>query len=129
MIIDTSALVAILFDEPDAGRFVEAIVSADDRRISAATFVEVSIVVEAQTRGSGPSQLDALLRTAAIVVEPVTEEQARIARQAFVDFGKGRHPAGLNFGDCFSYALAKAAGQSLLFNGADFARTDVESAV
>lgn len=129
MIIDTSALVAILFDEPDARRFAEAIVSADDRRISAATFVEVSIVVEAQTRGSGPSQLDALLRTAAIVVEPVTEEQARIARQAFVDFGKGRHPAGLNFGDCFSYALAKAVGQSLLFKGADFARTDVESAV
>lgn len=129
MIIDTSALVAILFDESDARRYAEAIVSADDRRISAATFVEVSIVVEAQTRGSGPSQLDSLLRTAAIAVEPVTEEQARIARQAFVDFGKGRHPAGLNFGDCFSYALAKASGEPLLFKGEDFARTDIQSAI
>jgi ribonuclease VapC len=129
MIIDTSALIAILFDETDARLYAEAIVAADDRWISAAIFVETSIVVEAQTRGSGASQLDALLRTAGIAIEPVTEEQARIARQAFVDFGKGRHPAGLNFGDCFSYALAKVAGRPLLFKGEDFSKTDVESVI
>ena len=129
MIIDTSALVAILFDEPDAAAFAEAIVAAEVRRISAATFVETSIVVEAQTRGSGASQLDALLRTATIGIEPVSEEQARVARQAFVDFGKGRHPAGLNFGDCFSYALAKVTGEELLFKGEDFASTDIERAI
>lgn len=125
MIIDTSALIAILFDEPDALEFAEAIVAAEGRRISAATFVETAIVVEAQTTGSGASQLNALLRTAAIGIEPVDEEQAHLARQAFVDFGKGRHPAGLNFGDCFSYALAKATGEELLFKGEDFLRTDI----
>lgn len=129
MIIDTSALIAILFDEPDAPRFAEAIVEAEARRVSAATFVETAIVVEAQTRGSGASQLDALLRTAAIEIEPVDEDQARLARQAFVDFGKGRHPAGLNLGDCFSYALAKASGEALLFKGDDFARTDITRAI
>lgn len=86
-------------------------------------------MVEAQTRGSGASQLDALLRTAAIEIEPVDEEQARLARQAFVDFGKGRHPAGLNLGDCFSYALAKATGEGLLLKGDGFARTDIAHAI
>lgn len=125
MIVDTSAIIAILFDEPEAPRLAAALAAAETRRISAATLVEASIVVEIQTRGRGGSQLDALLRAAAIQVEPVTAEQALIARQAFVDFGKGRHRAGLNFGDCFPYALAKATGEPLLFKGEDFAKTDV----
>ena len=93
--------------------------------MSAATFVEVSIVVEAQTKSSGSRQLDAFMRRAGITIEAVTEEHAHLARQAFTDFGKGRHPAGLNFGDCFAYALAKVTGEPLLFKGRDFAKTDL----
>ena len=129
MIVDTSALIAILFDEPEAQRLAATLAAADTRRISAATLVEASIVVEIQTRGRGGNQLDALLRAAAIQVEPVTPQQALIARQAFVDFGKGRHRAGLNFGDCFPYALAKVTGESLLFKGSDFSRTDIPAAL
>lgn len=129
MIIDTSAIVAILFDERDARTFAQAIAEAGSCRISAATFVEAAIVVEAQTRSGGSSQLDAFLRRARIAIEPVTEEQAHIARQAFADFGKGRHPAALNYGDCFSYALAKATGDRLLFKGADFKKTDIPAAI
>ena len=129
MIVDSSALLAILFNESDAETYARAITNADMCRISAANFVEVAIVVEAQTRASGSRQFDAFFRRAGIVVEPVTEEQAYIARQAYTDFGKGRHRAGLNFGDCFSYALAKATGETLLFKGDDFKRTDVSSAI
>ncbi len=125
MILDTSAIVAILFGESDADVFARAITRADSLKVSAATFVEAAIVVESQTKGKGSGQLDALLRRAAIAIEPVTEEQAHIARQAFADYGKGRHSAGLNYGDCFSYALAKASGESLLFKGSDFAKTDI----
>lgn len=100
-------------------------VAADEVKISVGSFVETSIVVEAQTKGAGASKLDALLRTLAVAIEPITEEQARIARQAFVDFGKGRHPDGRNFGDCFAYSLATTLGQPLPFKGEDFARTDV----
>jgi ribonuclease VapC len=128
MIVDTSALIAILFDENDAKIYANAIAQADTCRMSAATFVEVSIVVEAQTKNAGSRQLDAFLRRAGVAIEPVTEEQAHLARQAFTDFGKGRHPAGLNFGDCFSYALAKSTGESLLFKGKDFAKTDLIAA-
>jgi ribonuclease VapC len=128
MIIDTSAIVAILFDEDDAEIYAKAISEADSCRISAATFVETAIVVEAQTRNNGGRQLDAFIRRAGITIEPVTEEQAHIARQAFTDFGKGRHPAGLNYGDCFSYALSKATGEPLLFKGKDFAKTDLSAA-
>ena len=128
MIIDTSAIVAILFNEADAKVYAEAISRAISCRISAATFVETAIVVEAQTRNNGSRQLDAFIRRAGITIEPVTEEQAFIARQAFTDFGKGRHPAGLNYGDCFSYALSKASGESLLFKGKDFAKTDLSAA-
>jgi ribonuclease VapC len=128
MIIDTSAIVAILFGEDDAEIYAEAITQADSCRISAATFVETAIVVEAQTRNNGGRQFDAFIRRAGIAIEPVTEEQAHIARQAFIDFGKGRHPAGLNYGDCFSYALSKAAREPLLFKGKDFAKTDVNAA-
>lgn len=129
MIVDSSAILAILFAEPDAADFARAISTADSCKISAATFVEVAVVVEAQTQGHGSRQLDALLRRARITIEPVTEEQAHLARQAYTDFGKGRHPAGLNFGDCFSYALAKASGQALLFKGNDFSRTDIANAL
>jgi ribonuclease VapC len=125
MIIDTSAIIAVLFDEQDARLYAQAIASSDSRRISAATFVEAAIVVETQTKSEGSRQLDAFLRQADITIEPVTEEQAHIARQAFTDYGKGRHPAGLNYGDCFSYALAKCTGEPLLFKGKDFSKTDL----
>ena len=128
MIVDSSAILAILFNEGDADRYARAIADADACRISAANFVEVAIVVEAQTKASGSRQLDAFFRRAGIVIEPVTEEQAHLARQAYTDFGKGRHRAGLNFGDCFAYALAKATDEPLLFKGQDFKKTDVASA-
>lgn len=129
MIVDSSAILAILFAEPDAAVFAEAISEADACKISAATFVEVAAVVEAHAKDRGSRQLDAFLRRAGFVIEPVTEEQAHLARQAYSDFGTGRHPAGLNFGDCFSYALAKASGEALLFKGGDFSRTDIVSAL
>jgi len=128
MIIDTSAIVAVLFNETDAKVYAHLIAESDIRRMSAATFVETAIVVETQTKTSGSRQLDAFLRQADIAIEPVTEEHAHIARQAFIDFGKGRHPAGLNYGDCFSYALAKATGEPLLFKGKDFSKTDLVAA-
>lgn len=129
MIIDTSAIIAILFNEEDADVYAHAITQADSCRMSAATFVEAAIVVTAQTKNGGDSQLDAFFRRAGIIIEPVTEEQAHIARQAFADFGKGRHAAGLNFGDCFSYALAKITGEPLLFKGKDFSKTDLLAAM
>lgn len=128
MILDTSAIIAILFDEDDAKIYAQAITRADSCRLSAATFVEIAIVVEAQTKDNGSRQLDAFIRRAGIAIDPVTEEQAHIARQAFIDFGKGRHPAGLNYGDCFSYALSKATREPLLFKGRDFSKTDLTAA-
>lgn len=129
MIVDSSAILAILFSEDDAESYARAITDADACRISAANFVEVAIVVEAQTKATGSRQFDAFFRRAGIVIEPVTEEQAHIARQAYTDFGKGRHKAGLNFGDCFAYALAKTTGETLLFKGEDFKKTDIASAI
>jgi len=129
MIVDSSAVLAILFNESDAQSYARAITEADSCRISAANFVEVAIVVEAQTKDSGSRQFDAFFRRASIAIEPVTEEQAHAARQAYTDFGKGRHPAGLNFGDCFAYALAKTTGEALLFKGEDFKKTDIISAL
>ena len=125
MIVDTSALLAILFVEKDAENYARAISEADVCRISAATFVEVSVVVEAQTGDAGSRQWDSFFRTAGISIEPVTEEHAYAARQAWSDFGKARHAAGLNFGDCFSYALAKVSGEPLLFKGQDFRKTGI----
>ena len=126
MIIDTSALVAILRDEPDAGRYALAIEQAADRRISAATYVEVGAVIDGARDPVASRRVDELLQVAGIVIEPVTVEQARRAREAYRDFGKGSgHPARLNFGDCFSYALATSTGDTLLFKGDDFALTDV----
>jgi len=129
MILDTSALAAVLFGEPEAVLFTELIHNADRCLMSAASFVELSIVVEAQIGPDAGRQCDIFFRRAGILIEPVTVEQAHLARQAFLDFGKGRHPAGLNFGDCFSYALAKVTGEPLLFKGEDFKRTDIPSAL
>jgi ribonuclease VapC len=129
MIIDSSAVLAILFNENDAEVYARAIAQADASRISAINYVEAAIVVEAQTREGGTRQFDAFFRRASVIIEPVTEEHAHIARQAYTDFGKGRHRAGLNFGDCFAYALAKARHEPLLFKGDDFKNTDIARAV
>jgi len=129
MIVDTSAVLAILFNESDAETFARAISEADSRRMSAASFVESAVVIEVQTRESGSRQFDAFFRRAGIIIDPVTVEQAHAARQAYTDFGKGRHAAGLNFGDCFAYALAIVTGEPLLFKGGDFRKTDVKAAI
>ena len=97
------------------------------RKMSAATFLEAGIVVDNQLGAAAGRQLDALVARAAVEIEPVTREQAEVARQAYMDFGKGRHPAKLNFGDCFSYALAKVTSMPLLFKGEDFSQTDVSA--
>jgi ribonuclease VapC len=125
MVVDASALAAILFGEPEQLQFIEIIEAADSRRLSAATFVEASIIVESRLGAAGLHDLDRFLVSAEIELLMVDEEQARIARAAFSRFGKGRHAARLNFGDCFAYALAKTLGEPLLCKGADFARTDV----
>ncbi|MGH7898242.1 MAG: type II toxin-antitoxin system VapC family toxin [Candidatus Binatia bacterium] len=127
MVIDTSALLAILQDEPERRAFNEALEAADSRRMSVATFVEVSIVIEARLGAAGQRDLDLFLERAAIELVGVDIEQSRAARRAFTRFGKGRHPAGLNFGDCFAYALATTLGEPLLFKGDDFCKTDVVS--
>jgi len=129
MILDTSPLVAILVKEPDSGRYIDAISHAPRCRISAGNFIELSIVIEGQFGLEVLRQCDALIRRVGIVIEPVTVDQAHAARQAFNDFGKGRHPAALNFGDCFAYALAKVTGEPLLFKGEDFRKTDIVSAL
>jgi ribonuclease VapC len=129
VIIDTSALIAILRDEPEARRFAEAIESATERRISAASYVEIAAVIDGGRDPVASRLVDQLLDAAHIVIEPVTEAQARIAREAYRDFGKGSgHAAGLNLGDCFAYALAKATGEPLLFKGDDFSQTDIVAA-
>jgi ribonuclease VapC len=126
VIVDTSALVAILRDEPDAKTFATAIAGADRRRLSTANYVETAIVIDGSRNPIASRHFDDLLREAEIVIEPVTEEQARIAREAYRDFGRGSgHPAGLNFGDCFAYALAKALREPLLFKGDDFVHTGI----
>jgi ribonuclease VapC len=126
MIIDTSAVIAILNNEPEAVTFAEAIEQALDRRISAVNYVEAAAVIDKDRDPIATRRFDELLREADVVIEAVSENQARIARAAYRDFGKGSgHPARLNFGDCFAYALAKAKGEPLLFKGDDFGRTDV----
>ncbi len=129
MILDTSALAAIFFGEPEATLYTQLIHGADRCLMSAANFVELSIVIEGQIGPDAGRQFDAFFRRAGIVIEPVTVEQAHLARQAFLDFGKGRHAAGLNFGDCFAYALAKITGEVLLFKGEDFKKTDITPAL
>ena len=125
MVIDTSAVLAILQDEPERHAFNVAIAAADQRSLSAASLVELSIVIGARYGSDGQADLDRFLTTAQIEVIGVDRGQAELARLAFAQFGKGRHLAALNFGDCFSYALAKWLGQPLLFKGDDFSHTDL----
>lgn len=129
MVIDSSALVAILLGEEEAGRFAEAIEAASPRLLSAASLLEASMVVETRKGEAAARELDLLIYRAEIEIVPVDHRQAEIAREAWRQFGKGRHPAGLNYGDCFAYALAKTAGVPLLFKGEDFSRTDLLAAV
>jgi ribonuclease VapC len=126
MIVDTSALIAIVQDEPERPAFIEALDAAESCTVSAAILVETSIVIDARYGAEGVRALDLLLLRAEVEVAPVDADQALLARIAFQRFGKGRHPAGLNFGDCFSYALARAYAEPLLFKGGDFSQTDVE---
>ena len=128
MIIDTSAILAILFGEPDGARYAEAIATASPRRMSVAAFLEAAMVVESRGGTAAGDELDLFLETASIELVPITTEQADAARRAWRRFGKGNHPAGLNFGDCFVYALASTSDEPLLFKGEDFARTDIEAA-
>ena len=130
MIADTSAIIAILAEEDDAAIYAQAIAGADVRRLSAASYLECGIVLDSQRDPIISRGLDELLREAQFVVEAVTERQARLARQAYADFGKGTgHPAGLNFGDCLSYALAVDLHEPLLWKGDDFGHTGVQSAL
>lgn len=130
MILDTSALIAILRAEPEALAFAQAIAAAKIRRVSAASYVETAAVIDSAGDAVASRRLDELLQEAGVVIEPVTAEQARLARAAYRDFGKGRgHRARLNMGDCFSYAVAKAFREPLLYKGDDFTHTDVRSAL
>jgi ribonuclease VapC len=130
VIIDTSALLAILRAEPEARLCAEAIERSAVRRISAGTFLEAAIVTDASRDPIASRRLDDLLQIANFVIEPVTKEQAQIGREAYRDFGKGSgHPAQLNYGDCFAYALAKSVDEPLLYKGSDFGHTDLIAAV
>ncbi len=129
MIVDTSAVIAVLRREDDALKFATALASKQDLKMSAATYVECGIVADRDRDPVMSRLLDHVIRDAGIAIVSLDEAQARLAREAYRDFGKGSgHPAGLNFGDCFAYALAKAAGEPLLYKGTDFAQTDVASA-
>ncbi|MGV0635903.1 type II toxin-antitoxin system VapC family toxin [Mycolicibacillus trivialis] len=130
MIADTSAIIAILRAEDDAALYARAIADAETRKLSAASYLECGIVVDSQRDPVVSRALDELLEAAGFVIEPVTERQARLAREAYADFGKGSgHPAGLNFGDCLSYALAVDTREPLLWKGDDFAATGIRSAL
>ena len=128
MIVDTSAVIAILFREREAERFDEAIVESTRCRMSVVSYLEATIVVEGRSGAAAGHELNAYLSEAGIELEPVTVDQAQAACRAWRRFGKGNHPAGLNFGDCFSYALAEPTREPLLFKGQDFALTDIEAA-
>ncbi|HWE99321.1 MAG TPA: type II toxin-antitoxin system VapC family toxin [Caulobacteraceae bacterium] len=129
MVIDSSALIAIISKEPERAPFEQCVKLATNRLIGAATLVETSLVVLSRRREEGIAILRELLVDMRVETVPLSADHARLAVDAFRRFGKGRHPAGLNLGDCFSYALAKATGEPLLFKGDDFARTDVKRAV
>ncbi len=129
MILDTSALVAVLYGEPERDEFLRLIHEAPECSLSTANFLELSMVVEGQLGADATRQVDTFLLRAGVVLKPVSLQQAHLARQAFLDYGKGRHPAGLNFGDCFAYALARELARPLLFKGNDFSQTDIPAAV
>ena len=128
MIVGSSAILAVLYREPDAGRYETAITSATGCRMSVANVLETSIVLEARGGAAAGHDLDTFLKGAAIELTPVTAEHRDAARRAWRRFGKGNHAAALNFGDCFAYALADVTGEPLLFKGEGFARTDVKAA-
>jgi ribonuclease VapC len=128
VVVDTSALVAVLLGEPERDAFIAELVGAADPLISAATLAESSVVMQAKTGADGVDDLDALLAVAAVRCVGVDEAQARVAREAFARFGKGVAPAGLNFGDCFAYALARTMDRPLLYKGGDFSQTDIAAA-
>jgi ribonuclease VapC len=130
VIIDTSALIAILRAEDDSSDMALAIERAQVRKISAANYLETAVVIDASRDPIASRRFDELVDTAELLIEPVTHDQARIARDAYRDFGKGSgHKASLNFGDCFAYALAKSTGEPLLFKGNDFGHTDITPAL
>lgn len=129
MVVDTSALIAILLLEPEAERFTRTIADAQPRLISAANLFEAAIVIEGRLGPEAGGDLDDFVADVGLEVEPVTLEQVRVARHAYRTYGRGYHSAGLNFGDCFAYALAKTVGVPLLFKGSDFALTDIRSQI
>ena len=128
MIVDSSAILAILFHEADARHYADAIAAASPCRMSVATILETCMVAESRGGAVAADNLDALLESAGIEPVPVTVEQMKAARQAWQRFGRGNHRAGLNFGDCFAYALASVTGEPLLFKGEDFPQTDIAAA-
>ena len=128
MIIDTSAVLAVLLGETDAEHYEKTIARALPRRMSVVGLLEAAIVLESRGGTAAADELDLFLQTAEIELVAVTMEQAQTARRAWRRFGKGNHPAGLNFGDCFAYALAHTSKEPLLFKGEDFSRTDIEAA-
>jgi ribonuclease VapC len=128
MVIDTSAIVSVLLEEPEAEQFLDAIAGAESCLISAVSYMETAMVIIRHFGESTERELDLMLLDAEVEVVPVSVRHAQLAIAAFRNYGKGRHPAGLNFGDCFSYALAKSTGEPLLFKGLDFTKTDVVSA-
>jgi ribonuclease VapC len=130
MIVDTSAVIAVLRKEPDWKRLFEKIGGTANSRMSAANFLETAIVIDSKRDAVASREFDQFLRDVGVSISPVDEAQVRIAREAYRDFGKGSgHRAKLNFGDCFAYALAKATGEPLLFKGTDFSHTDITAAL
>jgi len=128
MVIDSSAVVAILQEEPETEHFLARLEADPTRLMSAASYLEAAIVIEDRFGYDGIRDLKLFLHEAGIDIEPVTFDQAELAREAYRRYGRGNHPAALNYGDCFAYALAKATGEPLLFKGDDFSRTDVAPA-
>jgi len=129
MVLDTSALLVILLDEPESAAFREAIEGDPVRLLSAGSLLEAALVVESRFGEAGGRELDLLLHRAEVQVVAVDRNQAEVGREAWRRFGKGRHPAGLNLGDCFSYALSTVSGEPLLYKGGDFSLTDATSAL
>jgi ribonuclease VapC len=129
MVVDTSALVALILDEPEADRFRGLVADAASLKVSTVSVLEASLVLEARISPDAGRELDLFLTTSGFEIASFDEEQLRAARRAWRKFGKGKHPAGLNMGDCASYALSKVTGEPLLFKGNDFPQTDVESAL
>jgi ribonuclease VapC len=129
MVIDTSALLALLLDEPEAEEFRGAVEDDTTRLVSAATLLETALIIELRKGEPGGRELDLLIQKADVEIVPVDQTHVAEARKAYRRYGKGRHAAGLNFGDVFSYALARASGEPLLFKGDDFTRTDVRRVV